>query len=206
MIVPQPNFSTANPAHISSLGLGVPQLHFPMLTAVHQQSSVSDCPVIGFSDAMAIDHSCSCFSFIREKTCEINSPLPAEPSLRTTNLTNVTVAGTYASMRINAEAGPSTRTSAFMRMNAQVGPSTVRHSEGTSAVNTGTSDSMRVNAEAGPSTVRHSEGTSAVNSGFSASASAEGLHTTAGPSGPKISENPLASIPEVHLPGRWEDH
>ena len=98
-------------------------------------------------------------------------------------MTNVTVAGNYASMRINAEADPSTGNSAFMRINAEAGPSTVRHSEGTSAVNTGTSASMRVNAEAGPSTVRYNESPSAVNSGFSASASAEGLHTTAGPWG-----------------------
>ena len=126
-------------------------------------------------------------SLYKGKSREKNSPLPAGPSLRTTNLTNVTVAGTSSSMRMNAEAGPST----------------VRHSESTSAVNTGTSASVRMNAEAGPSTVRHSESTS-VNSGASTAAFAEGLHTTAGPSGLRNSENPLASIPEVHLPAGWD--
>ena len=43
---PQPNFVAANPAHISSLGLGVPQLRFPILTSVHQQNSVSGRPVV----------------------------------------------------------------------------------------------------------------------------------------------------------------
>ena len=75
-------------------------------------------------------------SLYKGKSHEINSPLPAGHSLRTTNLTNVTVAGTSSSMRMNAEAGPPT----------------VRCSESTSAVNTGTPASMRMNAEAGPST------------------------------------------------------
>ena len=252
----QPNFVAANPAHISSLGLGVPLLRFPTLTSMHQQNSVSDCPVVDLSDdlqrgsAMAIDDPFSDIttgsinsgaiinsgastvnlqsedgpsllgnsmasippavvlppdwdrplrnpipqnitpapvSLYKGKSREINSPLPAGPSLTTINLTN-TVAGTSASMRMNAEAGPST----------------VRHSDSTSAVNTGTSAFMRMNAEAGPSTVRQSGSTSAVNTGTSASAFAEGLHTTAGPSGLRNLGNPLASIPEVHLPTGWD--
>ena len=51
--------------------------------------------------------------------------------------------------------------------------------------------------------MRHSESAS-VKAGASASASPEGLHTTAGPSGLRNSENPLASIPEVHLPAGWD--
>jgi len=64
-------------------------------------------------------------SLYKGKSCalpEINSPLPAGPSLRATNLTNVTVSGTSVSVRMNAEAGPST----------------VRHSESTPEVNAGT--------------------------------------------------------------------
>ena len=34
-LFPQPTFIAANPAHISSLGLGVPLLHFPTLTSMH---------------------------------------------------------------------------------------------------------------------------------------------------------------------------
>ena len=284
---PQPTFAAANPAHISSLGLGVPLLRFPTLTSMHQENSVSGCPVVDLSDDFSMDiddpfsdittgsvnsgtvlnsgastvntvnlqSGAGAFtvnlqseagastvnlqseagpsllrnnlasippavrlppdwdrplrnpipqnitpapvSFNKGKSRalpEIDSPLPAGSLLRTTNLTNVTVAGNSASMRMNAEAGPST-----VRINAEAGPSTVRNSESTSAVNAGTSASMRMNAEAGSSTVRHSEGTSAINTGSSASTFAGG----AGPSGLRNSGNPLASIPEVHLPTGW---